>query len=70
MTDVRYLTAISLIALVPVALFILDRSAMVVALSLVSVLVIAGSLFHMFSGGGRAHDAHGDDHARPPTGEA
>lgn len=42
-------TLLALVALVPGALFLLDRSAFVVALSLVSVLLIAGSLYTMLA---------------------
>lgn len=40
---------LALLAIVPGALFALDRSAAVIGLSTVSVLLIAGSLYSMFS---------------------
>jgi hypothetical protein len=45
---------IALVALLADALFLLDRSATVVVVSMVSTLLIAGSLFLMF--GGREDD--------------
>ncbi|MDY6819983.1 MAG: hypothetical protein SVG88_15095 [Halobacteriales archaeon] len=41
-------SALALLALVPVVVFLLDRFAMVVALSVVSVVIIAASLYSMF----------------------
>lgn len=41
-------SALALLALAPVVVFLLDRSAMVVALSVVSVVIIAASLYSMF----------------------
>ena len=46
-TDPRRLTLLSLLALVPVAAFLLGRSTLA-ALSAVCVVVIAGSLYWMF----------------------
>lgn len=43
----RLVTAITLLLLVPVALYVVDRSAEIVALSAVCVLLVAGSLFLM-----------------------
>jgi hypothetical protein len=51
----RHLAALAtLLALVPVAVFLTERSDPVVALSLVSVVVIAGSLYGLF-GPAEAH---------------
>jgi len=51
-------TALALLPLVPVTLYILDQSTAYVALSLVSVLLVAGSLYVMFGSDGNAdHDA-------------
>lgn len=49
-------TALAALPLVPVALYIADRSAAYVALSLVSVLIVAVSLYLMF-GPSRSTDA-------------
>jgi hypothetical protein len=51
----RLVTAVTLLLLVPVALYVVDRSAEVVALSAVCVLLVAGSLFLMV--GPAEHDA-------------
>lgn len=46
-TDPRRLTLLALLALLPVAAFLLGRSQLAV-LSAACVLLIAGSLYHMF----------------------
>lgn len=46
-TDPRRLTLLALLALVPVAAFIVGRSTIAV-LSAVCVVLIAGSVYHMF----------------------
>ena len=48
-TALRIVPLLALLALVPGALFALDRSAPVIGLSTVSVLLIAGSLYWMLS---------------------
>lgn len=51
-------TVLAALPLVPVALYILDRSTAYVALSLVSVLLVAASLYLMFGPDeGAEHDA-------------
>lgn len=50
-------TLVALVALVPAALWLTNRSTPVVALSLVSVLVIAGSVYTLF---GPADDGHAE----------
>ena len=50
-TDPRRLSLLALLALVPVAAFLLGRSTLA-ALSVACVLVIAGSLWHMFGPAG------------------
>jgi hypothetical protein len=50
-TDPRRLTLLALLALLPVAAFLLGRSLLAV-LSAASVLLIAGSLYHMFGPAG------------------
>jgi hypothetical protein len=47
--DLRTAIVIALLALLPVAAFLLFRDAAIVALSLVSVLIIGLALFLMFS---------------------
>jgi hypothetical protein len=47
--DLRTAVVLALLALLPVAVFILFNDALVVALSLVSVLIIGLALFLMFS---------------------
>jgi hypothetical protein len=54
---------ITLVALVPTALFILDRGETFVVLSLVSTVVIAASLYYMFS------EADGAEHGRDRGGD-
>ena len=63
MLDVRSLAGIGLLALVPVALFLLDRSETFVAFALVNVVIISSSVYLMFSGGADHDDSH------PPAGE-
>jgi hypothetical protein len=63
MLDVRYLAGIGLFALVPVALFLLDRSETFVAFALVNVVIISSSVYLMFSGGADHDDPH------PPASE-
>jgi hypothetical protein len=46
--------ALAALPLVPVALYIADQSTAYVALSLVSVVIVAGSLYLMFGPSGRA----------------
>jgi len=48
-TALRLVPLVSLIALVPGALFALDRSEPLIGLSTVSVLLIVGSLYWMLS---------------------
>ncbi len=50
-TDPRRLTLLALLALVPAGAFLLGRSTLA-ALSVACVLVIAGSLWHMFGPAG------------------
>jgi hypothetical protein len=47
--DLRTAVVIALLALLPVAVFLLLKSSFIVALSLMSVLIIGGALFLMFS---------------------
>lgn len=46
-TDPRQLTLLALLALLPVAAFLLGRS-LLALLAIACVLLIAGSLYHMF----------------------
>jgi hypothetical protein len=48
-TALRLVPVLSLLALIPGALFALDRSEPAIALSTVSVILIAGSLYWMLS---------------------
>ena len=53
-------TLVALVALVPVALWLTTRSAPVVALALVNVFLIAGSVYTMFGpAGGHADTVEG-----------
>lgn len=56
---------LALVALLADVLFILDRSATVVVISMVSTLLIAGSLFLIFGGGEDDESAPAADHAEP-----
>jgi hypothetical protein len=47
--DLRTAVVIALLALLPVAVFLLLKSSVIVALSLVSVVIIGVALFLMFS---------------------
>ncbi|MGM0591310.1 MAG: hypothetical protein ACQETI_06720 [Halobacteriota archaeon] len=63
MDSTRFVAAlVALLALVPVALFLLRRPAPVVALSLVSVVIIAGSVYYMLS------PAEAEHHTEPNEG--
>jgi hypothetical protein len=55
-TPLKYLAGIGLLALVPVGLYLSELSRPIVALSLVSVVIIAASVYVMFG------PAEGDDH--------
>ena len=59
MVDVRYAAALGLLALVPVALFLLDRSETFVAFALVNVVIISSSVYLMFGG------TEGSDESEP-----
>lgn len=48
-------------AMVPVSLYILDRRAWVVGLSLVSVLLIAASVYLLFGPAAETHGGHEGD---------
>lgn len=56
--SLRTLVAIALVALVPVAAYIASRTEPVVSLSLVSVCVIALSLYWMFGPASETPSAH------------
>ncbi|MFB6105960.1 MAG: hypothetical protein ABEJ70_03210 [Halobacteriaceae archaeon] len=47
----RYVPLLVLLAVIPAALYITGRADPVVVLSLVSVAIIAGSLYRLFGGG-------------------
>lgn len=52
MTDLlRTLPALGLLALIPIAVFTLDRSAYILVLSMISVLLIVWSIRTLFTGG-------------------
>lgn len=59
MVDVRYSAALGLLALAPVALFLLDRSETFVAFALVNVVIISASIYLMFGG------TEGRDESKP-----
>lgn len=52
---------LALLGLVPPAIFIVDRNAPIIGFSLVSVLVIAASLYVMFGPGEAESHAHVDE---------
>lgn len=58
----RYIAAgLALLGLVPPAIFIVIRNAPIIGLSLVSVLVIATSLYVMFGPGEAESGGHADE---------
>jgi hypothetical protein len=58
----RVPAVVALLALLPVVMFIFGRSTPIVGLSLVSVFIIALSLFYMFGPTDAAgHDDHDED---------
>jgi hypothetical protein len=48
LTRLQMRTALALLALLPVGLYLVDQSAPIISLSLVSVVIIAASLYVMF----------------------